>query len=150
VLSKIPSTSTFDIEKQNIVSTNFKNIPQNFNVNKDLILTEGVNKVYQIDSLNEYPISYKIKNTELHLKEGQYVVAEIKFLADKPIKGLLCASTDALNKNIHWTASEIEGFYNSKTKIQTAYVSSYVNAQFNLKDNDITFFVWNNKKNNLK
>lgn len=146
VLSKEPSNSNLEVEKRNIVSTNFESIPEHFNFNKNLIVTVDSKKHYRIDSLNEYPISYKIKNSALHAKEGQTIVAEIQFQSDKPIKGLLCGSTDALGKNVHWAANDIDAFYNSKTKTQKAYVSIYVNQKFNDRDNELNIFIWNNKK----
>ncbi len=150
VLSKKPTNETLDTEKQNIVFSDFKSIPEGFNVNKDLLISEDSKTYYRIDSLNEYPLSYKIKNTEFHVKEGQTIVAEIHYLSDKPVKGLLCGSTDALKQNVHWTATDLDAFYRSGQTIQTAYVSIYVDAKFNNPDNEITIFIWNNKKEQFK
>ena len=146
VLSKKPTRDGLNREKQNIITTNFDNIPSCFNVNKDLIIAQGSKKAYQIDSLNEYPISYKVKNTDLHVKEGQTIVAEIKYHSDKPVKGLLCGSTDALKKNTHWASNNMEAFYKQTSTIQTAYLSIYVDAHFNNPENELTIFVWNNQK----
>lgn len=146
VLSKEPTNQNLEVEKRNIVSTNFENIPDRFNLNKDLIVSVDSKKQYRIDSLNEYPISYKIKNTDLHAKEGQTIIAEIQYQSDKPIKGLLCGSIDALKQNIHWAANDIDAFYNSKAKLQKAYVSIYVNQKFNDSNNELNLFIWNNKK----
>jgi hypothetical protein len=146
VLSKKPSSQNLEVEKRNLITTNFDVIPEHFNLNKELIVPVDSKKQYRIDSLNEYPISYKLKSTELNAREGQTVVAEIQFQSDKPIKGLLCGSTDALGKNIHWAAHDLDAYYNPKTKIQKAYVSVYVNQKFNDPDNEINFFIWNNKK----
>ncbi|HRG02460.1 MAG TPA: hypothetical protein PKZ75_15205, partial [Bacteroidia bacterium] len=150
VLSKESSGQNLEIEKRNIVTTNFENIPERFNLNKELIVSNDSKKQYRIDSLNEYPISYKIKNMDLHAKEGQTIVAEIQYQSDKPIKGLLCGSTDALKQNIHWAANDIDAFYNTKSKIQKAYVSIYVNQKFNDSDNELNIFIWNNKKEAFK
>jgi hypothetical protein len=146
VLSKEPTGQNLEVEKRNIIATNFENIPERFNLNKDLIVSVDSKKQYRIDSLNEYPISYKIKNTDLHAKEGQTIIAEIQYQSDKPIKGLLCGSTDALKQNIHWAANDIDAFYNPKVKIQKAYVSIYVNQKFNDPENELNIFIWNNKK----
>ena len=146
VLSKEPTDKYLEVEKRNIVATNFENIPERFNLNKDLIVSVDSKKQYRIDSLNEYPISYKIKNTDFHAKEGQTIIAEIQYQSDKPIKGLLCGSTDAWKQNIHWAANDIDAFYNPKSNIQKAYVSIYVNQKFNDPDNELNIFIWNNKK----
>lgn len=146
VLCKEPTNKNLEVEKRNIISTNFESVPEHFNLNKDLIVNINSKKHYRIDSLNEYPISYKIKNIELNAKQGQTIVVEIQFQSDKPIKGLLCGSTDALKQNIHWAANDIDAFYNPKTKIQKAYLSIYVNQKFNDPDNELNIFVWNNKK----
>lgn len=146
VLSKEPTNQNLEIEKRNIVTTNFNKIPERFNLNKDLIVSIDSKKQYRIDSLNEYPISYKIKNTDLQAKEGQTIIAEIQYQSDKPIKGLLCGSTDALKQNIHWSANDIDAFYNPNSRIQKAYVSIYVNQDFNDPDNELNIFIWNNKK----
>ena len=150
VLSKNPSKETLDSEKQNRVFTDFKNIPEGFNLNKDLIILNNAKTYYQVDSLNEYPLSYKIKNTGFHVKEGQTIVAEIHYISDKPVKGLLCSSTEALKQNVHWTATDLDAFYIAGKKVQTAYVSIYVDAKFNNANNEITIFIWNNKKEQFK
>jgi hypothetical protein len=146
VLSKEPSNKNLEVEKRNLITTDFENIPERFNLNKDLIINIDSKKQYRIDSLNEYPISYKIKNTDLHAKEGQTIIAEIQYQSDWPIKGLLCGSTDALKQNVHWAANDIDAFYNPKSKIQKAYVSIYVNQKFNDPDNELNIFIWNNRK----
>lgn len=150
VLTKVPTNESLQTEKQNIVSTDFNNIPEGFNLNKDLIFSQDSKTCYRIDSLNEYPLSYKIKNTALHVKEGQTIVAEIQYLSPKPIKGLLSGSTDAFKQNVHWTATDLDAFYRSGQKVQTVYVSIYVDAKFNRPDNELTIFVWNNKKEQFK
>lgn len=149
VLSKEPSQRNLEGEKFNLITTDFSNIPKEFNVNKDLIISESDKRYYRIDSLNEYPLSFKIKNALLNCKEGQSIVAEIKYKADTLKKGLLCASTDANKKNIHWTQNDIDGFYDPNGKMQTAYLSIYVDAKFNSPDNELTIFIWNNKKEKI-
>lgn len=150
VLSKEKSTQTIDIEKTLVAKTDFNNIPQGFTINNSLINKEQAKSIYIIDSLNEYPLSYKIKNTELKLKEGQWVVAELHIKTDKQIKGLLCASTDALGENIHFTGSELEAFYLPNKQDKVVYLSVYVGAKFNNTDNELTFFIWNQQKENFK
>jgi hypothetical protein len=146
ILSKEQSRGNLESEKFNPIGTNFINIPKEFNINSDLIISNNGKKYYQIDSLNEYPLSFKIKNTLLNCKEGQSIVAEIKYQSNGTIKGLLCASTDANKKNVHWTQNNIDAFYNPKEKTQTAYASIYVSANFNEPDNELTIFIWNNNK----
>lgn len=149
VLSKDSSLENLESEKFNPITTDFSSIPKEFNVNKDLIISTSDKKYYRIDSLNEYPLSFKIKNSLLNCKEGQSIVAEIKYKTEVPIKGLLCASTDANKKNIHWTQNDIDGFYNPNEKMQTAYLSIYVDAKFNAPDNELTIFIWNTKKEKI-
>lgn len=150
VLSKEPSAHNLDEEKLNPIALDFKNPSPLFNVNKDLIVSTNEGMYYKIDSLNEYPISFKIKNTELHCHEGQSLVAEIKYQSDTPIKGLLSSSQDALKQNKHWTASDFSAFYQTSQKTQTAYVSVYVDVKFNNPDNELTIFVWNNNKEKFR
>lgn len=145
-LSKQKTTKPLHEEKTLFTKTNFNTIPNGFNVNADLITIKDNQAIYTIDSLNEYPLSYKIKNNELKLKEGQWVIAELHISTNEPIKGLLCASTDSLGKNIHFTASELEAFYLPNRQEQIIYLSVYVGAKFNDPNNEITFFVWNNQK----
>ena len=91
-------------------------------------------------------MSCRIKNTDLECKEGQSIVAEITYESDKRIKGLLSVSTDALKQNVHWTATDLDAFYQPDKKTQTAFVSAYVNSKFNDPENELTIFVWNNNK----
>ena len=146
VLSKKKSGGNLECEKFNTIHTDFIKIPEEFTLNKDLIISESDKKYYKIDSLNEYPISFKIKTTDLKCKEGQSIVAEIKYKSDAPIKVLLCGSTDANKQNLHWTSNDIAAFYNADQKVQTAYLSIYVSANFNAPNNELTIFVWNDKK----
>ena len=148
-LSKEKTVQNLESEKTLFTKTDFNTIPQGFNVNINLISKEKDKSIYIIDSLNEYPLSYKIKNTELKVKEGQWVIAELHIKTTKEIKGLLCASTDALGKNIHFTGSELEAFYIPNKQEQIVYLSVYVASKFNAPDNEITFFVWNQQKQNF-
>jgi len=150
VLSKEPSTKNLDLEKYNPITLDFKNPSPLFNLNKDLIISTNGEAYYQIDSANEYPISFKIKNTDLHCHEGQTIVAEINYQSDMPIKGLLSSTQDALKQNIHWTATDFSGFYQASQKTQTAYVSVYVDVKFNNPETELTVFVWNNNKETFK
>ena len=150
VLSKEPSKEKLDTEIHNRIKLDFKDPTALFNFNKDLIVSNNEGIYYQIDSLNEYPISFKIKNTELHCHEGQSIVAEIKYQSDAPIKGLFSSSIDALKENKHWTASDFSAFYQPSLKTQTAYVSVYVDVKFNNPDNELTIFVWNNNKEKFR
>ena len=150
VLSKEPSNENLKSEKLNPINLDFKNPVQPFNVNKDLIVSTNDGIYYRIDSLNEYPISFKIKTSDLHCHEGQSIVAEIKYQSDAPIKGLLSGSIDALKENKHWTATDFSAFYQASQKTQTAYVSVYVDVKFNKPDNEITIFVWNNNKEKFR
>ncbi len=150
VLSKEPNKESLESEKFNRIQLDFKNPSPLFNVNKDLIASTNEGTYYQIDSLNEYPISFKIKNSELRCHEGQSLIAEIKYQSDAPIKGLLSSSQDALKQNIHWTASDFSAFYQPSQKTQTAYVSVYVDVKFNNPDNELTIFVWNNNKEKFR
>lgn len=146
ILSKEPSKKNLESEKFNHIKLDFKNPVQPFNINKDLIVSTNEGNYYRVDSLNEYPISFKIKNSDLHCHEGQSIVAEIKYQSNVPIKGLLSSSIDALKENKHWTATDFSAFYQPSQKTQTAYVSVYVDVKFNKPDNEITLFVWNNNK----
>ena len=146
VLSKEPPGGNLEIEKHKVTGTNFIDIPQGFDCNKTLIINDKDKNYYRIDSLNEYPISFKIKNTDLHCKEGESVVVEIKYMADKPIKGLICGSTDANKKNIYWATTDIDAFYRANEKIHTAYFSTFAGTKFNDAENELTLFIWNNKK----
>ncbi len=150
VLSKEPSTQNLELEKLNTIHLDLKNPIQPFNIDKDLITSSNEELYYKIDSLNEYPISFKIKNTELHCHEGQSIVAEIKYQSETPIKGLLSSSIDALKENKHWTATDFSAFYQPSQKTQTAYVSVYVDVKFNNPDNELTIFVWNNNKEQFR
>lgn len=150
VLSKEPSKETLEVEKFNRLQLDFKNPSSLFNINKDLVVSNNEETYYGIDSLNEYPISFKIKNSELHCHEGQSLVAEIKYQSDSIIKGLLSSSQDALKQNIHFTASDFSAFYQPSQKTQTAYVSVYVDVKFNNPDNELTLFVWNNNKEKFR
>jgi hypothetical protein len=150
VLSKEPSKETLEVEKFNRLQLDFKNPSSLFNINKDLVVSNNEETYYRIDSLNEYPISFKIKNSELHCYEGQSLVAEIKYQSDSIIKGLLSSSQDALKQNIHFTASDFSAFYQPSQKTQTAYVSVYVDVKFNNPDNELTLFVWNNNKEKFR
>jgi hypothetical protein len=150
VLSKEPSKESLDSEKFNQISLDFKNPSSLFNLNKKLIISNDGGTYYRIDSLNEYPLSFKIKNSELHCYEGQSLVAEIKYQSDTPIKGLLSSSQDALKQNIHWTATDFSAYYQPSQKTQTAYVSIYVDVKFNNPDNELTIFVWNNNKEKFR
>lgn len=150
VLSKDSLSENLEKEKYNPITLDFKNPLQQFNLNKDLLVTDSLSLFYRVDSLNEYPLSFKIKNTELHCKEGQWIVAEINYQSNTPIKGLLSASVDALKQNVHWTAADLSGFYQSNKNIQKAYLAVYVDAKFNNPDNELTFFVWNNNKEEFK
>ena len=146
VLSKEKSASNLDCEKFNKIYTDFIKISKKFTLNTDLIISDSDKKLYKIDSLNEYPISFKIKSADLKCKEGQSIVAEIKYKSNAPIKAMLCGSTDANKQNLHWTSNNIEAFYNANEKIQTAYLSIYIPANFNEPDNELTIFIWNDKK----
>lgn len=150
VLSKEPSDKNLEAEKFNRIQLDFKNPSPLFNFNKDLIVSNNEETYYRIDSLNEYPISFKIKNSELHCHEGQSLIAEIKYQSDTPIKGLLSSSQDVGKENKHWTASNLSAFYQTSQKTQTAYVSIYVDATFNQPDKELTVFVWNNNKEKFK
>ena len=150
VLSKEPSKENLEVEKFNRLQLDFKNPSSLFNINKDLVVSNNEETYYRIDSLNEYPISFKIKNSELHCHEGQSLVAEIKYQSDSIIKGLLSSSQDALKQNIHFTASDFSAFYQPSQKTQTAYVSVYVDVKFNNPDNELTLFVWNNNKEKFR
>ena len=150
VLSKESNKENLESDKYNRIQLDFKNPSPLFNVNKDLIVSTNEGMYYKIDSLNEYPISFKIKNTELHCHEGQSLVAEIKYQSDAPIKGLLSSSIDALKENKHWTATDFSAFYQPSLKTQTAYVSVYVDVKFNNPDNELTIFVWNNNKEEFR
>ena len=150
VLSKEPSKENLESEKLKRIHLDLKNPVQPFNVNKDLIVSTNEGMYYQVDSLNEYPISFKIKNSDLLCHEGQSIVAEIKYQSDAPIKGLLSSSVDALKENKHWTATDFSAFYQASQKTQTAYVSVYVDVKFNNPDNEITIFVWNNNKEKFR
>jgi len=146
VLSKEKAGSNLDCEKFNKTQTDFIKIPKEFILNTDLIISDSGKKYYKIDSLNEYPISFKIKNADLKCKEGQSMVAEIKYKSNAPIKAMLCGSTDANKQNLHWTSNDIAAFYNANEKIQTAYLSIYVPANFSAPENELTIFIWNDKK----
>lgn len=146
VLSKEKSASNLECERFNKIQTDFIQIPKEFTLNTDLIISDSGKKYYKIDSLNEYPISFKIKTADLKCKEGQSLVAEIKYKSNAPIKALLCGSTDANKQNLHWTSNDIAAFYNVHEKIQTAYLSIYVPANFNEPNNELTIFIWNDKK----
>ena len=150
VLSKEPSDKNLEAEKFNRIQLDFKNPSPLFNFNKDLIVSNNEETYYRIDSLNEYPISFKIKNSELHCHEGQSLIAEIKYQSDTPIKGLLSSSQDVGKENKHWTASNLSAFYQISQKTQTAYVSIYVDATFNQPDKELTVFVWNNNKEKFR
>lgn len=150
VLSKEPAKKNLENEKLNRIQLDFKNPSSSFNLNKDLIISNDDGTYYKIDSLNEYPISFKIKNSQLHCHEGQSLVAEIKYQSDAPIKGLLSSSIDALKENKHWTSTDFSAFYQASQKTQTAYVSVYVDVKFNNPDNEITIFVWNNNKEKFR
>jgi hypothetical protein len=149
-LSKKAANSSLEAEKHYIASTNFSTVPERFVMNTNFIHSEAGKHFYQVDSLNEYPISYKIKNADIGAREGQTVMAQIQIKADKPIKGLFCGSTDASGKNVHWAANEMEAYYNHQTKLQTAYVAVYVNPYFNNADNELSLFVWNSQKEQFK
>ena len=146
VLSKEKSASNLECEKFNKIYTDFIKLSKEFTLNADLIISDSDNKLYKIDSLNEYPISFKIKSADLKCKEGQSIVAEIKYISNAPVNGLLCGSTDANKQNLHWTSNDIAAFYNADEKIQTAYLSIYIPANFNEPDNELTIFIWNDKK----
>lgn len=150
VLSKEPSDKNLDAEKNNRIELDFKNPSPLYNFNKDLIVSNNEGTYFRIDSLNEYPISFKINNSELHCHEGQSLVAEIKYQSDTPIKGLLSSSQDIGKENKHWTASNLSAFYQTTQKIQTAYVSIYVDVTFNQPDKELTVFVWNNNKEKFR
>jgi hypothetical protein len=150
ILSKEPSTKNLETEKFNRIQLDFKNPTATFSLNKDLLISTNEGTYYQIDSLNEYPLSFKIKNNELHCHEGQSLVAEINYQSDAPIKGLLSSSQDALKQNIHWTATDFSAFYQPSQKTQRAYVSIYVDVKFNDPDSELTVFVWNNNKEKFK
>jgi len=150
VLTKNPTTQNLDREKIKIKSTDFSNIPEGFNYNKELIVNDNHLKYYKVDSLNEFPISFKIKNKDLSCKEGETILAEISYQSKKPIKGQLCASTDANKQNIHWTANKMLDFYNSKSNIQKLYISIYVGPKFSYPDNELNIFVWNDQKETFK
>ena len=70
VLSKESSDKNLEVEKFNRIQLDLKNPSPLFNLNKDLIVSNNEGTYYRIDSLNEYPISFKIKNSELHCHEG--------------------------------------------------------------------------------
>jgi hypothetical protein len=150
VLSKEPTKENLETEKFNRLQLDFKNPSSLFNINKDLVVSDNEETYYRIDSLNEYPISFKIKNSELHCYEGQSLVAEIKYQSDSIIKGLLSSSQDALKQNIHFTASDFSAFYQPSQKTQTAYVSIYVDVKFNNPETELTVFVWNNNKEKFR
>lgn len=150
VLSKEASDKNLDVEKNYRIELDFKNASPLFNFNKDLIVSNNEGTYYRIDSLNEYPISFKINNSELHCHEGQSLVAEIKYESDTPIKGLLSSSQDIGKENKHWTASNLSAFYQTSQKIQTAYVSIYVDVTFNQPEKELTIFVWNNNKEKFR
>lgn len=150
VLTKKPTAQNLDKEKIIIKSTNFSDIPEGFNYNKELIVNDNHLKYYKVDSLNEFPIAFKIKNKDLHCKEGETILAEISYQSEKPIKGQLCASTDANKQNIHWTANNMLDFYNSKSNKQKLYISIYVGPKFNYPDNELNIFVWNDHKETFK
>lgn len=150
VLSKVPSERNLEGEKFNPISTSFVTIPKEFNLDTNLIISDTGKPYYKIDSLTEYPLSFKIKTRLLNCKEGQSIVAEIKYKTDSPIKGLVCASTDANKQNLHWTQNNIDAFYNPKEKTQTVYLSIYVDAKFNNPENELTVFIWNNAKQKMQ
>ncbi len=150
VLSKEPSSQNLEQEKYNRRALDFKNPLPMFNLNKELIVSENNTTYYRVDSLNEYPLSFKIKNTELKCKEGQSVVAEISFESDTLVKGLFSASIDALKQNVHWTATDLDAFYRPKEKTQKAFVSVYVSSKFNDPENELTIFIWNNNKQKFR
>ncbi len=149
VLSKDSCFSSLDVEQKIITKTNFVEKPKGFDLNRDLIMPKNNRLYYKVDSLNEFPLSFKIKNTDIHAIEGQWVITKINYQTDNQIKGLLCGSIDALKKNAYWTASDLDAFYNSKGKMQSAYLAVYVSSNFNKTDNELTFFVWNNNKEKL-
>jgi len=150
ILSKEATQENLEVEKFNRIQLDFKNPSSLFNLNKDLIVSSNEGTYYRVDSLNEYPLSFKIKNSELHCHEGQSLVAEIKYQSDVPIKGLLSSSQDVGKENKHWTASDLSAFYQPSQKTQTAYVSIYVDVTFNQPDKELTVFVWNNNKEKFR
>ena len=146
VLSKEVQEKKVEEEKKLIVSTNFTSIPDQFNLNRSLILQNNNQYCYRIDSLIEYPLAYQVPSADLACKEGESILMELKYTSGKLVKGRLCISTDAENKNIHWMVADIDAFYKKKETLQKMYLSLYVWDQFNNKENKSTFFIWNNEK----
>ena len=150
VLSKEKAQGDMQTEELNIITTNFISIPNGFNVNRELIVKENNQTYYKVDSTNEYPLSFKIKNKDLKCKEGQSLLAKMRYTSPKILNAALCSSTDANSKNIHWTENNLNSFYKPQQEIQTAYVSVYVGQNFNDEENEITLFIWNREKENMK
>ncbi|MES2515671.1 MAG: glycosyltransferase family 39 protein [Bacteroidota bacterium] len=153
VLSKDPSDkrlSKLDGEKEESMSLDLKNPAKEFNLNKDLIVHDNGTLFYRIDSLNEYPLSFKIKNTDLKAHEGESIITEINYQSDTLIKGLISSSIDVKKQNVHFTSSDLNAYYQADKKTQTAYLSVYVSATFNEPENEQTIFIWNNQKEKFK
>jgi hypothetical protein len=136
-------------ELRKMYSTNFDKVSKGFSWNENAVVKVGGQSHYKIDSTNEYPLAFKIENHALNCNEGQYVIAEIKYKSDRPIKGLLAAGIEKDKVNKYFNASEILETFDKKNKIQTVYLSIFVSADFNDKNNELTVFFWNNEKQNL-
>jgi len=150
VLSKILKDTLLDNEFQKIASIDYKNIHPNFSLNQTFIQTTNNILNYKIDSLSEYPLSYKSKVKDLNLNIGETILAKITYKSIQSIKGLLCISVDNNGVNKHWTSNELNWFYNESFDMQTAYADIYIDEKILNPENDLTVFIWNDHKEKLQ
>lgn len=150
VLSKNSKNEPLANEFEKIATLDLKNTPKNFTLNQTSVKNTTNLLYYNIDSLSEFPLSYKTKIKDLKLNVGQSIVAKISYKSKNAIKGLLCISIDNKGINKHWTANELDVFYNASFDMQTAYVSIYASENVLNPEYEMTAFIWNNQKEKLQ
>ncbi len=150
VLSKSVTNEKLMDELEVTYTTDFKSIPEQISVTSSFIKTMNNSSIFSVDSLTEFPpFSLRIKTQDLNCKEGQFIVAKIEYIAQDSVKAILCASIDENKKNVYWAGSELTAFYNTKTKTQTAFLSTYVSEDFNDAKRELLICLWNNRKANF-
>jgi hypothetical protein len=123
---------------------NFSVQETGFSFNKEKIINGNS---LRVDSLDEYPLGYSCNYHDFATREGNYILIKAKIEGDDSLSGLLCIVVAKGDKNLFFTASEIEGYRKNGNKEATAYASMLVgNDMLGMKDEELKVFIWNNKK----
>lgn len=152
VLSKERSSRIDESEQKVLFSSDmlrpgfyeFEFIAEKFNVTE---------RIFTIDSLNEFPFSMNASLKDVSMKSGNMILAKITLQSDTIPANVSfnCAVKNEKDSTLYFGGPEIKGFY-EKGKPYEIYCELFLGSEYKnwLKQNSkVSFFLWNRGKHQM-